>query len=251
MERNVSSLAIVLHSQRYGQLNRRLKLLSVDYGIIDVISYGARKSLKSVKAEVFSDGQFFLYYNPVKKDYTLKDAQIIATHDDIRKDLVSTYSALFFCELLLRTNGGESAEEYQLLSTALDLLSGLPLYTDRILIQFIHRLTDLLGLRTDLTSCPICEREYGPQEVISFSSSLSCPCCSRCASLESNMLLPPGARRYLVVTSPMGYEKSVQVPLSPAAASRIKNYLLRYAQIIAGGALKTLSAGILQTAVDL
>ena len=198
MERNVSSLAIVLHSQRYGQLNRRLKLLSVDFGIIDVVSYGARKSLKSVKAEVFSDGQFFLYYNPVKKDYA-QDAQI-ATHDI--EDLVSTYSALFFCELLLRTNGGESAGEYQLLSTALDLLSGLPLYTDRILIQFIHRLTDLLGLRTDLTSCPICERAYGPQEVISFSSSLSCPCCSRCASLESNMLLPPGARRYLVVPPP-------------------------------------------------
>ena len=55
MERNVSSLAIVLHSQRYGQLNRRLKLLSVDYGIIDVISYGARKSLKSVNTSAFTD----------------------------------------------------------------------------------------------------------------------------------------------------------------------------------------------------
>jgi len=250
MERNVSSLAIVLHSQRYGQLNRRLKLLSVDYGIIDVISYGARKSLKSVKAEVFTDAQFFLYYNPVKKDYTLKDAEVVATHDDIRDDLVRTYCALLFCELVLKTNGGESAGEYQLLSTALDLLSEAPLYSDRILIQFIHRLTDLLGLRTDLSSCPICEREYGQQEVLSFSSALSCPCCSECASLESNMLLPPGARRYLVATSPMGYEKSVQVQLSPTATSRIKNYLLRYAQIITGGTLKTLSAGILQGAAD-
>ncbi len=250
MERNVSSLAIVLHSQRYGQLNRRLKLLSVDFGIIDVVSYGARKSLKAVKAEVFTDAQFFLYYNPVKKDYTLKDAQVVATHDEIREDLVLTYCALFFCELLLKTNGGQSAGEYRLLSTALDLLSQAPEFSDRVLIQFIHRLTNLLGLRTDLTSCPLCEREYGPQEVLSFSSSLSCPCCSECASLESNMLLPPGARRYLVLTSAMGYAQSVLVPLSPTATSRIKNYLLRYAQIVAGGTLKTLSAGILQTAGD-
>ncbi len=96
MERNVSSLAIVLHSQRYGQLNRRLKLLTVDFGIIDVLSYGAQKSLKSVKAEVFTDGQFFLYYNPVKKDYTLKDVTVLATHDELRESLHPTYAALFF-----------------------------------------------------------------------------------------------------------------------------------------------------------
>lgn len=250
MERNVSSLAIVLHSQRHGQLNRRLKLLSVDFGIIDVISYGARKSLKSVKAEVFTDAQFFLYYNPVKKDYTLKDAQVVATHDDIRDDLSRTYCALFFCELLLKTNGGESAGEYQLLSTALDMLTAFPKRTDQILIQFVHRVTDLLGLRTDLTSCPICERVYGEKEILSFSSSLSCPCCSACASLDSGMLLPPGARRYLVLTSKLGYEESVLVPLSPTATQRIKNYLLRYAQIITGGTLKTLSAGILQEGAD-
>lgn len=250
MERNVSSLAIVLHSQRYGQLNRRLKLLSVDFGIIDVISYGARKSLKSVKAEVFTDAQFFLYYNPVKKDYSLKDAQVVATHDDIRDDLVCTYSALFFCELLLKTNGGESAKEYQLLSTALDLLSTSPEMGDRILIQFVHRLTDLLGLRTDLVSCPICERVYGDQEIVSFSSSLSCPCCSSCSSLDEGMLLPPGARRYLTVTSKLGYAESVLVPLSPAATQRIKNYLIRYAQIISGGTLKTLGGGILQGGAD-
>ncbi|MGE4584178.1 MAG: DNA repair protein RecO [Sphaerochaeta sp.] len=246
MERNVSSLAIVLHSQRYGQLNRRLKLLSVDFGIIDVVSYGARKSLKSIKAEAFSDGQFFLYYNPVKKDYTLKDVQIIATHDELRSELDLTYSALLFCELILKTHGGESAKEYQLLSQALDFLVSDPDKMDRIIIQFIHQLSDLLGLRGDYERCPLCERPYGEREVLSFSTALNAPCCSDCGSLDASLLLLPGSRRYLSLTSSMSFAQSLEVPLSPTATARIKQYLLSYAQIITGGALKTLAGDILR-----
>ena len=33
MERNITTLGIVLHSRRWGQTNRRLKLLSVDLGM--------------------------------------------------------------------------------------------------------------------------------------------------------------------------------------------------------------------------
>ncbi len=245
MERNVSSLAIVLHSQRYGQLNRRLKLLTVDYGIIDAVSYGAQKSLKSVKAEVFTDGQFFLYYNPVKKDYTLKDVTVLATHDELRESLHTTYTALFFCELLLYVHGGESADEYRLLSQALDHLSSSPEKTDLVLIQFVHQLSDLVGLRTDFSRCPICDRPYGSKEIASFSTTLLAHCCEQCASLDAELLLPPGARRYLEVTSCMGFEQSLMVPLSDTATQRIKRYLLRYAQVISNRALKTLATPLL------
>lgn len=251
MERNVSSLAIVLHSQRYGQLNRRLKLLTVDFGIIDVLSYGAQKSLKSVKAEVFTDGQFFLYYNPVKKDYTLKDVTVLATHDELRESLHPTYAALFFCELLLQVHGGESTDEYRLLSQALDHLSSMPEKTDLVIIQFVHQLSDLVGLRADYSRCPLCDRPYGRDEMVSFSSTLLAHCCEACASLDADLLLPPGARRYLEVTSSMDFEQSLLVPLSDAATLRIKRYLLRYAQMIGQRMLKTLSSPILWEATSL
>lgn len=250
MERNVASLAIVLHSQRYGQLNRRLRLLSVDWGIIDVIGYGARKASRTAKAEVFTDGQFFLYYNPVKKDYTLKDLQVVNDHEMLKGDLYRTYAAHLFCELILVTNGGESAKTYRLLSTALDLLGSMDIEADLVLIQFIYRLIDVLGLRTDLTRCPVCDRIYGEHEVLSFSTSLGCPCCSECSSLQAVLPLPPGARRYLVYTADMDFVHSMQVQLSETARLRIKDYMLWYARIIAGNPLKTLSSGILQMGVQ-
>ena len=245
MERNVSSLAIVLHSQRYGQHNRRLKLLSVDFGIIDVVNYGAQKAMRSVKAEVFTDGRFFLYYNPVKKDYTLKDLEVIADHQEIRLSLHQTYIALFFSELVIKTQGGDSAGTYRLLSQALDALVAHPELSDRVLIQFVHQMSELLGLRTDFTHCPVCDRAYAQNEVLSFSSTLGSPCCEACASFDATLLLPPGARRYLLVTSMMDFSQSIQVPLSPTATMRIKRYMLEYSRMISESQLKTLSSVLL------
>lgn len=247
MERNVSSLAIVVHSQRYGQLHRKLKLLTVDFGLIDVVSYGARKSVKAVKAEVFVDGQFFLYYNPVKKSYTLSDIQVIATHDEIRADLGSTYAALFFCEMIMKTHGGDSLQQYDLMSKALDMLVSHRTLANQILIQFVWKLIAICGLQSGLERCPICDRLYGSTEILSFNAQLSAPCCNDCATLDSAMMLPPGARRYLAVTASMDFVSAVFVALSDTATLRIKNYLLRYAAIISGGALKTLNGGLLQT----
>ena len=245
MERNVSSLAIVLHSQRYGQHNRRLKLLTVDFGIIDALSYGAQKAHTSVKAEVFTDGRFFLYYNPVKKDYTLKDVEVLATHQELRLDLHQTYIALFFAEMIIKTHGGDSALCYRLLSQALDAMVAYPALSDRILIQFVHQMSELLGLQTDFTHCPICDRAYEEDEILSFSSSLGSPCCQGCASLDATLSLPPGARRYLCMTMTMEFPKSILVPLSPTATMRIKRYMLEYSTMICGTQLQTLSSVIL------
>lgn len=247
MERNVSSLAIVLHSVRYGQMNRRLKLLTVDFGLIDVVSYGARKSVKAVKGDVFSDGQFFLYYNPVKRTYALKDVQLIATHDEIRTDLGANYAALFFCELVINTNGGDSAAQYGLLSKALDMLCSHPGLVARILIQFVLRLLDICGLQADFTHCPICERAYGPEEVLRFNSQMGSPCCETCATLDSALILGPGARRYLTLTQGMDFHQAVAVELSERATLRIKAYMLRYASLVSGKELKTLAGGMLET----
>jgi DNA repair protein RecO (recombination protein O) len=245
MERNISSLAIVLHSQRWGQINRRLTLLSVDYGLIGVVSYGAQKSRKAIKAEVFTDGQFFLYHNPVRGDYTLKDMQAISTHEELRDDLLLTWIGLFCCEMILKTHGGESVGEYQLLSRTLDLLSAQEHDPERVLIQFIHRLSGLLGVQGDLSRCPVCDRLYGPDEVICFSTTLVTQCCRECATVDGQLLLPPGARRYLSVTAEMDLGEAVGVELNPSAQARIKNYLLRYARLISLRELKTLDSEIL------
>ena len=246
VERNITTMGIVLSSQRSGGLNRKLRILTVDYGIVEVVSYGAQKSQKAVKAELCTDGNFFLYFNPVKKTYALSDVQVLSLHESLRQDLALNYASLFFCEMVLKTNGGDYGLVYSLLSKALDLLEDSTKERNQVLIQFIWKLIDICGLKSDLSCCPLCDHPYEKDEILGFSFPLTAPCCINCATVKDDFLLTPGARRYLALTSTMDYQTAVDVPLSPIAQRRIKLYLLRYASIICGGSLKTLEGSILQ-----
>ena len=240
MERNVSSRAIVLHSQKQSRMNRRLTLLTVDFGLIDAISYGSAKSMRAPKANVFANATVYLYHNPVRNRYTLKDVAIIESNEHLRSDITLTYRGLFMTELIMKTHGGESALEYELLSRGLTLLkSGV---ADRVLIQFVFRLAQILGVHADYETCPVCSRGYRDDEVLGFASDLLSPCCSECGRTG---LLPPGARRYVKLTSTLDYMESLNVPLSETATARIKGYALSYARLLAQAPLKMLQSGLL------
>ncbi|MCI2096876.1 MAG: DNA repair protein RecO [Sphaerochaeta sp.] len=246
MERNVITQGIVLSSVRSGTVDRTLRILSEDLGVIDVRNYGARKANKAVKAEVSTEGTFYLYVNPVKHSYTLTDIAIRSMHETLRQDLSTTYTALFFSEFILKTNGGDWVATYQLLSQALGALEDPVVNKVQCVIQFIWAMIGILGLRPDLDRCPVCDSPYGQDEILGFSWQLTAPCCLKCATVKDDMLLPPGARRYLSVTAPMPFGSAVHVDLNPGTRERIKRYMLRYAVLVAGE-LKTLDGPVLQT----
>jgi len=246
MERNVTTEGIVLSSMRSGTVDRTLKVLTTAFGIIDVKNYGARKANKSVKAEVSTDGVFYLYNNPVKKTYTLTDLAVRSMHESLRQNLWSTYASLFFSEFVQKTNGGDYLETYRMLSSALDALEDPTANHEQCLIQFIWQMLEILGMRPDLERCPVCDSTYGEKEILGFSWQLTAPCCMKCATVKDDMLLPPGSRRYLSVTASMPFGTAVHVDLNPATRERIKRYMLRYAVLVAGS-FKTLEGTILQT----
>ncbi|NLZ76383.1 MAG: DNA repair protein RecO [Spirochaetales bacterium] len=241
MERNVSSRAIVVHSRKHGRMNRRLTLLTVDFGLIEAISYGSAKSMRAPKANVFTNATVYLYHNPVRDHYTLKDVAVIESNEHLRSEIGLTYRGLFMTELVMKTHGGESALEYELLGRGLRLLEGgVP---DRVLIQFVLRLARILGVHTDYEACPVCYRGYRDDETLRFATDLLSPCCRECG--DADLFLPPGARRYVKLTSALEYEESLNVPLSESATIRIKGYALSYARLLAQGPLKTLQSGLL------
>ncbi|MFA6775537.1 MAG: DNA repair protein RecO [Sphaerochaetaceae bacterium] len=246
MERNVTTEGIVLSSIRSGSVDRTLRILSKDLGLIDVRNYGAQKANKSVKAEVSTDGVFYLYNNPVKKSYTLTDVAPRTMHEGLRQDLAANYASLFFSEFVVRTNGGDYGETYRLLSEALDALEDPSVDKAQCVIQFVWTMIGILGLRPDLERCPVCDALYGEKEIIGFSWQLTAPCCLKCATVKDDMLLPPGSRRYLSVTAAMPFGSAVHVNLNPGTRERIKRYVLRYAVLVAGD-LKTLEDSVLQT----
>lgn len=244
MERNITTLAVVLQSRRWGELHRKVSLLTPELGIVDVLVYGARKGRQAGKAERFLTGRFFLYYNPVRQEYSLVDVEPLAAHEALGEDLRRVWAASFCVELILRTGGGESLLLFLLLTQTLDLLSD-GAVVDRVLIQYVWKLLHIAGNAAGLESCPVCDRLYEPDEILGFSLSLLAPCCRSCAGEGDEMILPPGARRYLALTEKLEMPEAVSVELSEAAQQRIKAYMLRYASLFAGGGLKTLAAGVL------
>ncbi len=243
MERNVTTLGTVIQTRRYGEMHRKISVLTPEMGILDVTVYGARKGKALGKADLFLTGKFYLYHNPVRGDYTLQDVEILAPHEPLRGDYDLMWAASFCCELAQRTHGGDSTVLFMLLEQALDLLAT-GSDPDRTIIQFVWKLLSNAGNAPDLEQCPVCDRPYEQSETLSFELSMLVPCCSDCSNGYDEMNLPPGARRYLAVTQELELVDAVAVPLSAVATGRIRSYMLRYASLFAGGGLKTLASQV-------
>ena len=81
MDRDSKGLAIVIRSTAIRENDRLLTLFSPSLGFVSAVSYGARKSIKGVKAPLYTEGTFSLEKG--RRGMTLKDVDVISTHDYI------------------------------------------------------------------------------------------------------------------------------------------------------------------------
>jgi len=251
MERNLCLDAIVINTRRFGEMNRVITLLTNDPGIIEVIIYGGQKSRKAIKPPLFSKGTFYLFYNPVKSQYSLKDA-IISTEIDLTGASYKTIlTASYFCELINKTGKSDTDQFFSLLQESLIQLSNIEdssqgiIKTNIILIQFVWKLLSIAGIATDLTSCPICNEDYSPKQILYFNNSIISPCCLNCRD-NYDLILPPGARKYLNLTYYLSFKDSLSIPLTFITSNRIRKYMIRYTQIYTGGNFNTVKSGLLE-----
>lgn len=257
MDRSVKTQAIVIRTARYGELHKIVTLLSPDLGIVSAVVYGGRKGKRTALAPLFSVGTFQLYNNPVKKEYSIEEGVLSFVPTSIADDLESTYTASLMCELVMKTPSDDPQPVFGLLETALRQLEmSLKESTDqadsssegqskekttskRAVIAFVWKLLQISGLAPDLEYCPSCDRRYEEDETLSFSSSILAPTCRDCGDSEE-LVLPPGARRYLRYTQCMEYEDAVGVKLNPAAEARILNYMTKWIRLHVNAPIKTL-----------
>ncbi len=240
MQRDIITQAIVLHTRRDGINNINISLLSVDLGLIIVRSFGAKTSKKAPKAFRFQEGEFFLYYNPSKKQYILKDLNLISTHDNLFTNYTSIVTASIMSEIILKTYSDDFSYIYNIFTKSLDLLEDDTVNKDVILLQFILRFIKSHGFFEDFLHCPSCDKIYEEDEVLYFLDSMSVPSCKNCSN-TSNMILPPKARKYLKITMEMNLEDAIGVKLFEATATRIKIYMIRWITKIIGYPLKSIN----------
>ncbi len=248
MEKNLICEAIVLTNKRWGDLHRLVTLLSPTLGLFEAVAYGARKGKLAGGIEPFSIGTFYVYSNRPRKGYTLKDVDPIVMQGGIKKELSRLYVANALSEIAMRMHGGDFAALFELLRNCLLLLDDGTVDSRRVLILYIWRFISVMGLESDLTSCPICSRPYEIKEILSFNSALNSLCCKGCADVHNGdfaWALGPGARRYLVFIQDLTETEAVLVPLSETATIRLARYMIRYITAILEWPLKSLDGGVL------
>lgn len=248
MDRSVKTQAIVIRTARYGELHKIVTLLSPELGTVSAIVYGGRKGKRTALAPLFSVGTFQLYNNPIKKEYSIEEGVLSFVPTSIADDLERTYTASLMCELVTKTPSDDPKPVFELLKAALLYLetSTNPANPDdadsnskRAVIAFVWKLLQISGLAPDLEYCPSCDRRYEENETLAFSSSILAPTCKECGDSE-DLILPPGARRYLRYTQPMEYGNAVDVKLNPAAETRILNYMTKWIRLHVNAPIKTL-----------
>lgn len=241
MNRNTSVQAIVLKTRKDGDSNRNITLLTVDDGIIEVRAFRARTSKSAPKAYQFQEGLFFIYNNPVKKQLSLKDVNLISSHDGIREDYEAIIDASLMIEFIIRTCNDDMVNTYQLVTKAFDFLEDKNIEKDIVIIQFLLRIIKEHGLFESFQRCPSCNRIYKDDEVLNFSNVLNVACCENCEKIP-NLILRPKARKYLTYTLNLDFEEAISVKLNESTRIRIKNYMVSWATAIMGYPFKSLTA---------
>ncbi len=239
MEHDSKGLAIVIKSDKIRENDRMLTLFSPSLGILHVVSYGARKSIRTVKAPLYTEGNFSLENS--RKGTVLKDIDVIATHDALLDDLDRVQSAMLFSDLVL-TSRSADPELYALYTSALDALETEPY--EKVTVEFIVHFLLIEGLSPDFTHCPVCSRPFRQDEILGFSASEGVPVCHDCDTMQGTLLLPPNARAYLRRSVELSFSEALSLVVSEEQEHRIFRYLLRTLPFSFPGKLRSLEFGI-------
>lgn len=245
MERNTKTAAVVIGTQKLGEINKSLTLLTPDLGIIRAVIYGGQKSRKALRPPLFSIGTFYLLANPTAHSWSLTDAEL-DSRCPFEFDLDSVPVASFMAELSQKIGESDCRQVFTLLSDALIALAVAQdqIGKNQILIQFVWHLVKIAGLVSDINSCPVCERRLGDKEISYFNSSINSFCCEPCSDNKA-LILGPGARKYLALTSQMDFLPSLEVVLNEATSARIRRQMITYVTFICDHQLRTVSSGML------
>lgn len=241
MDRDSKSLAIVVKTIKVRENDRLITLLSPDRGLFDVYVYGARKSVKSVKAPLYTEGVFSLYQKGEGGKISLKDIDVISTHDGISESLDATVAASLFSELVIK-GMAHDASVYKLYAEALDALESDSI--DKVVAVFILSYLSMSGLSGDYQHCPSCQRKYNEVETLGFSAPMGVAVCPECDTMNGELILPKNARLYAARVLELSFKDAIQLNIGQEQVKRIAGYLKRCLRYSFPSHLNTLDLGL-------
>ena len=247
MFRHSNTRAIVLHTHRIGEFHKGVTLLTREMGILTAIAHGAKKpkSRLSSATEPFCVSRVYLYHDPVKGGYKIKDMAIQCIFERLRESLVLYYTASLWTEVILRSYGGgdSTPSVFELLIACLQLLEKhREEKVPYVSVQFLWRFLHLSGFSPDLDTCDMCGRHLGPEETAFLSPRSVGFNCERCSE-NGTYRLNPGSRRFLAATSGRRLEEAMRFSLSEGSLPELKSVLYEIVQRVLEFRLNSLVCG--------
>jgi len=199
---------IILKKNTLGDSDRFYTIYSKERGKISAVGKGVRKisSRRNPHLDTLNLVNFSVRENDSKYK-TIEEVKAVTTFKNIKKDLDSSSTAYYLCELINKFNEEEheSLEQFDLLLQSLTSLEKTTAPLNYIVSAFEIKLMKLLGYGIYLDKCASCGRKFDNSWAsYKFSFDLGGLCCDRCnafgmelsnASAETLFLLSLNRRK--------------------------------------------------------
>lgn len=173
--------ALIIRARDYSEADKILTLYTKEYGKIQAIAKGVRKSVSRLRGgvQMFAHSQLLLYRG--KTLDTVSQSESIEAFGGLQDDLVKLVYASYLVELLEIAVPDREPNEKLFLTTLLSL--GLLLGDDPELVCRMYevRLLYLLGYHPYLNECMICRRFLGGAGVFFLSPERGGIVCQSCS----------------------------------------------------------------------
>ncbi len=241
MERDSKGLGIVIKTDYAKTSDSIISVLTPDKGVLKVYCYGSRKSLKSANAYMYTEANFSLYRKSENAIYSLKDLDVISTHDYIFESLQSIVLCSLLSEVIIKGSDPD-ARCYELF---VDSIDGLEFYNpDLVGSVFILKYLKWAGLSGDWKICPSCMKAYTNCEILGFSSIDRVAVCSDCDTMNMSYILPVNARLFSARVLELNDKDALKLRISDEQIHRIFRYLLKTLSFVFPTPLKTMESGL-------
>jgi DNA repair protein RecO (recombination protein O) len=179
---------IVLYSKYSGESDVISKVLTGEYGIIDILFKGIKKSTRrpnvATETGVLSSFTFNQIYND--RSSIPNEIHVIDAHTPIREDIAKISYMNFISEMVLKTNPSYQSDEYlfKLMKAVLTHLETTN-ENEYLALFFVLRLFLAQGILPNFSSCGICGSNS--DKIFHFSikdKSIICPICARIPSKD-------------------------------------------------------------------
>jgi DNA repair protein RecO len=167
-DRHQSYDALFLRSRDSPAGDRIVSILTAEDGILDAFVFGGARSSLRASASPFVFAKTFIYEDPVKHYRKLEDMTILESFSGLRESYAKLWSASVITELIVRTSGcgGEYEKVMDLALQTLRLLEkGKDESSETILLAFLWKILEVMGLQPDLDRCAYCGREINDESI--------------------------------------------------------------------------------------